>query len=144
LATVTPPAVSTPASAVQCLKKDPANDVLRSLQAYYQNFLGKRAKNAGTVHQLQSKSSQLSETIVDLAPPLQQRYDDLLKRNQSLILQTLDAKGLVSHAINLPYNEVEDFDGSDAVITDTNIKKQKKVKQFVTMLMQSRFLTYKL
>jgi hypothetical protein len=51
----------------------------------------------------------------------------------------MNAKGLVSRAINLPFDEVEEFDGSDAVIADTNIKKEKKVQQFVTMLKQSKF-----
>jgi hypothetical protein len=63
-----------------------------------------------------------------------------LKRQQiSLIIQMMNAKGLVSRAINLPFDEVEEFDGSDAVIADTNIKKEKKVQQFVTMLKQSKF-----
>jgi hypothetical protein len=51
----------------------------------------------------------------------------------------MEAKGLVLRAINLPFDEVEDFDESDAVIADTNMKKQKKVQQFVTMLTQSKF-----
>jgi hypothetical protein len=37
-------------------------------------------------------------------------------------------KVLVSRAINLPFDQVDEFDGSDAVVTDTNIKRQKKVR----------------
>jgi hypothetical protein len=40
----------------------------------------------------------------------------------------MDAKGLVLRAINLPFDEVKEFDGSDAVIADTSLKKQKKVQ----------------
>jgi hypothetical protein len=39
---------------------------------------------------------------------LQQRYDDLLKRHQSLIFQTMDAASLVSRAINLPFEDIEE------------------------------------
>jgi hypothetical protein len=127
---VTPPAALTPASALLPHKKNQANDVLRNLQAEYQDLLGKEAKNAGTVHhQLQWKLSQLLTTSKDL-PHLQQRYDNLLlKCHQRLILQMMDAKGLVLHVINLPFDEVNKFDGSNAVIADTNIKKEKKVRQ---------------
>jgi hypothetical protein len=93
LLTITPPVAPTPASDVP-LENDPAHDVLRSLQADYQNLLGREAENAGAVQELQSKLSEL--------PCLQQRYNDLLKRHQSLILQMIDAKGLVLRAINLP------------------------------------------
>ena len=132
LLTVTPPAGPTPASDAP-LENDPAHDVLKSLQADYQDLLDREAENAGAVQELQSKVSE--------SPRLQQRYNDLLTCHQSLILQRMDAKGLVLRAINLPFDEVEEFDRSDAVISDTNLKKQKKVQQFVTMLTQSNFLT---
>jgi hypothetical protein len=130
LLTVTAPAAPTPASGAP-LENDPAHDVLRSLQADYQDLLGREGENAGAVQELQSKLSEL--------PLLQQRYNDILECHQSLILQTMDAKGLVLRAINLPFDKVEEFDGFDAVIADTNCKKQKKVQQFVTMLTQSKF-----
>jgi hypothetical protein len=69
--------------------------------------------------------------------PLEQKYNDLAKHYQSRILQTMEPKGLVSRrAINLPFDNLEEFDGSDAVTADTLIRKEKKVMQFVTMLMQ--------
>jgi hypothetical protein len=132
-------AASTPVSAFPSLEKDLANDALRNLQAGYQDLLGKEAKNAGTIHQLQSKISELSGSIEQDLPRLQERYNDLLRRHQSLLLNTMYAKGLVSRAINLPFDQVNEFDGSDAVITDTNIKRQKKVRQFGTLLTQSKF-----
>jgi LPS sulfotransferase NodH len=52
----------------------------------------------------------------------------------------MDAKGLVLRAINLPLDNLEDFDGSVAVTADTYVKKQKKDSKFVTMLTQSNFL----
>jgi hypothetical protein len=56
-------AASTPASAFPSLEKFLANDELRNLQADYQDLLRKEAENAGTVHQLQSKISNLSCSI---------------------------------------------------------------------------------
>jgi hypothetical protein len=136
--TVTPSA-STPASALPSLEKDTANQVLRNLQADYQDLLGKDAKNSDKLEDLQSKLSELSKDREDPCR-LQQKYNDLLERHQSLIIQTMDPKGLVLRAINLPFDHLEDFDGLDAVIGDTYVKKQKKVTKFVTMLTQSNFL----
>jgi hypothetical protein len=36
----------------------------------------------------------------------------------------IEAKGSVSLAINLPFDNLKQFDGSDAIIADTLIKKQ--------------------
>jgi hypothetical protein len=46
----------------------------------------------------------------------------------------MDAKGLVLCAANLPFDEVNKSDGSNAVIANTNIKKEKKVRQLVKRL----------
>jgi hypothetical protein len=42
-------------------------------------------------------------------------------------------------AINLVFDDAKEFDGSDAVIADTKIKKQKKAKQILLMLTRSQF-----
>ncbi len=119
------PAVSTPAN--------------RNLQADYDDLLGKDAQNTDKLLELRSQLSELSKKLED-PRRLQQKYNDLFERHQSLILQTMDPKGLVSRAINLPFDAIDEFDGSDAVIDDTLVKKQKKLTKFVTMLTQSKFL----
>jgi hypothetical protein len=126
LPSVTPgAAASPPVSAFPSLKEVLANDELRNLQANYQDLLGKEAQNAGTVHQLQSKISKLSGSIDQDLPRLQEKYNDLLRRHQSLLQDTMDAKGSVLRAINLPFHQVHEFDGSDAVITDTKKKAEE-------------------
>jgi hypothetical protein len=54
----------------------------------------------------------------------------------------MSPKCSVLRAINMPFDDAEEFDGSDsdAVIACTNIKKQKKVTKFVTIITQSQFL----
>jgi hypothetical protein len=137
--TVTP-AASTPLPVIPLVIADPASRVLRNLQADYQDLLGKDAQNADKLLALEAKLSELSKELED-PRRLQQKYNDLQKRYQSLILETMDSKGLVSRAINLPFDGLNEFDGSDAVIDDTLVKRQKKVTKFVTMLTQTLFLT---
>jgi hypothetical protein len=52
----------------------------------------------------------------------------------------MEPKGLVLLAINLPFDDREGFDGSDAFTALTPIKKQKKLTKFVTMLTHSKVL----
>jgi hypothetical protein len=63
--TVTPSAVSTPTSALPSIEKDPANPVLRNLQADYQALLSKDAQSADKVNELESKLSQLAKELED-------------------------------------------------------------------------------
>jgi hypothetical protein len=97
--------------------------------------LGKDAQNADKLEQLGWKLNELWKELED-PHHLQQKYNDLQKHYQSLILQMMEPKGLVSWAMNLPFDELEEFDESDAVSTETFIRKQTKVLQFLTMLMQ--------
>ena len=140
--TTVTPAASTPASVPPSVENsNPAsNDVLRNLQAAYESLLGKERHDANQIKELEAKIKELSEKLQrHPADPLLRKYNDLLKRHQRLILQIEDPKLLVSRAINLPFDNAEEFDGSDAVIAETKIKKQKKLRQFVSMLTQTLF-----
>jgi hypothetical protein len=134
-ATVTPAAL-TPAS----VENHGANDdALKSLQANYDDVLGKEVQTEDKLNQLQSKMRELSEKVTH-PRHLQKKHDDLLKRHQSLVLKTMDPTSLVLHVINLPFEDSDEFDGSDAVINDSKVKKQEKVRQFVClMLTQTQF-----
>jgi hypothetical protein len=77
--TVTPPAASTPASALPSIEKDPANPVLGNLQADYQALLGKDAQNADKLKELQSELRQLAKELEDPSC-LQQKNNDLQMR----------------------------------------------------------------
>jgi ElaB/YqjD/DUF883 family membrane-anchored ribosome-binding protein len=82
-ATVTP-AASTPAS----VENHGANDdALKSLQANYDDLLGKEVQTEDKLNQLQSKTHKLLEKVTH-PRHLQKKHDDLLKRHQSLVLKT--------------------------------------------------------
>jgi hypothetical protein len=70
---------------------------------------------------------------------LQEKYDLLTKRHQLLVADSMDPKSLTSRALNLPFKNSEQFDGSDVVLTPK--LKQKKAETFVrNVLMQSNFM----
>jgi hypothetical protein len=51
----------------------------------------------------------------------------------------MDPKDLVARAINLPFDDVGKFDGSD-IVSNTEKKRKNRVTKFVTLtLMQSGF-----
>ena len=144
--TTVTPAAPTPAPPVPpALENTPAvnNDVLRrNLQADYETLLGQERTNVDQLKEFESQIQQLSEQLNRQSTDngLQEKYNNLLERYQSLRLQIRDPKLLVSRAINLPFDEdEEEFDGFEAVIGDTKVKKQKKVRQFVLMITQSLF-----
>jgi hypothetical protein len=144
--TVTP-ATSTPAPVPPSVEND-TNDILRSLRVDYETLLGKESLNTDKFQALDLKIKELSAKLQ--RPPadrlqqryddLQQKYNDLVRRHQNLIIRIEDPKGLVTRAINLPFDNAEEFDGSDACVDDTKIKKDKKLKKFVEMLTQTNYL----
>jgi hypothetical protein len=69
----------------------------------------------------------------------QVRYANLLGRHQSLLLKVSNPKDLVARAMNLPFEAVGEFDGSD-VVRNTEKKRKNRVTKFVALtLMQSSF-----
>jgi hypothetical protein len=129
------------ATAAAAASSSLANDVaLRNLQKDYQSLVGQDSRKAKQLELLEAKLSELSDKLLEENRQLRQKYSDLLQSHQRLSLKTMDAKGLVLRAINLPFEDREEFDGSDAVVTDTKIQKQKKLCLFVTMLAQSQFM----
>jgi hypothetical protein len=84
-----------------------------------------------------SYKAKYEETVVRLNN-VEARYNDLLHRHQTYLLKTNDTIALTVRAINLPFVDSVEFDGSD-VLNDSEKKQQKKVRAYVTMLMGEGF-----
>jgi hypothetical protein len=77
------------------------------------------------------------ETVVRLHD-VEARYTDLLHRHQTYLLNTNNSVDLSVRAINLPFVDKNEFDGSD-VLNDSEKKQEKKVRTYVRMLMGEAF-----
>jgi hypothetical protein len=92
-------------------------------------------------HELQSKYANLLTQVEEpkqAIRKLQKKYDDLLSRYQTHLAKTQDLMALITHAINLPFNDACEFNGSDAVV-DSDIAKRRKAKKLVAnVLMQTQ------
>jgi hypothetical protein len=70
---------------------------------------------------------------------LQARYANLSGQHQSLLLKVSNPEDLVARAMNLPFEDVGEFDGSD-VVSDTENQRKNRVFKFVKLtLMQTDF-----
>jgi hypothetical protein len=70
---------------------------------------------------------------------LQKKYDDWVLRYQTYLAKAQDPMLLLTRAINLPFKDAREFDGTDAVNDSAIIKRKKAQKLVVNVLMQTQF-----
>jgi hypothetical protein len=127
ITTVTPASAATPNR-----RGSPSHDALTDILA----------EESRRNDELQSKYTNLLTQVE--APKvalrkLQKSYDDLLLRFQTHLAKTQDPMALITRAINLPFNDTGEFDGSDAVVDSDIVKRRKAKKLVANVLMQTKF-----
>jgi hypothetical protein len=85
-----------------------------------------------------SYKAKYEETVVRLCN-VEAKYNNLLGQHQAYLLKTTNPLELTVRAINLPFVNGIEFDGSDVLANDSEKKQDKKVRTFVTMLMGEGF-----
>jgi hypothetical protein len=132
--TVTPPTTVTVTPPTQSTQTNPSREA-------FTDILGERPD----LVELQAKYARLLTQVERPGPSrvalskLQKKYDDLLLRFQTYLAKTQDPKALITRAINLPFNDATEFDGSDAVVDSVIIRRKKVQKLVANVLMQTDF-----
>jgi hypothetical protein len=144
---------STPRAATPCPLITPATSRCPSLDPSCQSNkmppvilhnLQRNIEPEGAIRQFpthQSYKAKYEENVLRIHN-VEAKCNNLLNCHQTYFLKASNPINLTVRAINLPFADGQDFDGSDAV-NDSEKKQEKKVRVFVTTLVEEGFLEAK-
>jgi hypothetical protein len=126
--TITP---APPAAATSERRGSPSHDALNGILAESKQNNELQSKYAHLLTQVKAPKVALRK--------LQKKYDDLRLRFQTYLAKRQDPMELHTRAINLPFNDAREFDGSDVVNDSAIVKRKKTQKLVLNVLMQRKF-----
>jgi hypothetical protein len=132
----------TPAQPTPPPNENPLAPTLRNLQANYDMLSGVSSRATADYDLLKACNTTLLYQVRDdkkILQDLQARNAELSVRHQSMFLKAGNPNDLVAQAINLPFDNVLEFDGS-GMVSSAGEKTKNQVTQFVSLfLIQSAF-----